>query len=178
MIQDLPTHALLILFFLIFGLVTVLVNYFTVRRFDQYPPAKNFPSVSVLVPARNEACNIEACLTSLLAQDYPQFEVIVLDDQSTDETPQIVARLKRADGRLKVITGSPRPEGWLGKHWACQQLAQASTGELILFCDADTRHTPNMLRDSVSALIAEKADLVTAFPRRKWSHGTRNCWCR
>jgi chlorobactene glucosyltransferase len=167
MIQDLPTHALLILFFLFFGLVTVMVNYFTVRRFDQYPPAQNLPSVSVLVPARNEACNIEACLTSLLAQDYPRFEVIVLDDQSTDETPQIVARLKRADGRLKVLTGSPRPDGWLGKHWACHQLAQASTGELILFCDADTRHTPNMLRDSVSALIAEKADLVTAFPREE-----------
>ena len=160
-------HALFIVFFLFFGLVTVLVNYFTVRRFDQYPSAEYFPRVSVLVPARNEALNIEACVSSLLAQDYPNFEVIVLDDGSTDETPRILARLARTWTRLKVLNGAPLPEDWLGKHWACHQLDQASTGELILFTDADTRHTPDMLRASVSALFAEHADLVTAFPREE-----------
>jgi chlorobactene glucosyltransferase len=160
-------QALFLVFFLFFGLVTVLVNSFTVRRFDQYPLAKKFPRVSVLVPARNEARNIEACVTSLLAQDYPDFEVIVLDDQSTDETPRILGRLEQAEPRLQVLTGTTRPEGWLGKHWACHQLDRAATGELILFTDADTRHTPDMLRASVSALIAEQADLVTAFPREE-----------
>jgi chlorobactene glucosyltransferase len=160
-------HALFIVFFLFFGLVTVLVNYFTVHRFDQYPRAAEFPFVSILVPARNEARNIEACVETLLAQDYPGFEVIVLDDQSTDETASIMTHLGRADARLKVLSGTPRPEGWLGKHWACHQLYQAATGELILFTDADTRHTPDMLRDSVSALFAEGADLVTAFPREE-----------
>jgi chlorobactene glucosyltransferase len=160
-------HALFIVFFLFFGLVTVLVNFFTVRRFDQYPTAKEFPRVSVLVPARNEALNIEACVTSLLAQDYPDFEVIVLDDGSTDETPRILAKLARTGTRLQVLNGAPLPEDWLGKHWACHQLDQAAIGELILFTDADTRHTPDMLRASVSALFAEHADLVTAFPREE-----------
>jgi chlorobactene glucosyltransferase len=160
-------HALFIVIFLFFGLVTVLVNYFTVRRFDQYPPARKFPRVSVLVPARNEARNIAACVTSLLAQDYPDFEVIVLDDHSTDDTSRILAQLARTGSRLRVLKGASLPEDWLGKHWACQQLAQAATGKLILFTDADTRHAPDMLRASVSALLAEGADLVTAFPREE-----------
>lgn len=167
MILHLHPHALFIVIFLFFGLVTVLVNYLTVRRFDQYPPAKNYPRVSVLVPARNEARSISDCVTSLLAQDYPDFEVLVLDDQSTDETPRILAQLKRTDNRLKVLEGTSRPEGWLGKHWACHQLSEAANGELILFTDADTRHAPDMLKASVSALFAEGADLVTAFPREE-----------
>ena len=160
-------HALFIVIFLFFGLVTALVNYFTVHRFDQYPLAERFPRVSMLVPARNEARSISDCVTSLLAQDYPDFEVIVLDDQSTDATPRILAQLKRTNNRLKVLEGTPRPEGWLGKHWACHQLSEAATGELILFTDADTRHASDMLKASVSALFAEGADLVTAFPREE-----------
>ena len=160
-------YALFIVLFLIFGLITALVNQFTVRRFDQYPPAKEFPFVSVLIPARNEAHNFTACVTSLLTQDYPNFEVIVLNDNSTDDTCRILERLAKNDNRLRVIQGAPLPEDWLGKHWACHQLDQAAIGELILFTDADTRHTPDMLRASVSALIAEHADLVTAFPREE-----------
>ena len=160
-------HALFIIFFLFFGLVTAVANYFTVRRFDQYPEAGEFPFVSVLVPARNEAINIETCVTSLLAQDYPAFEVIVLNDNSTDDTARVLASLAPTDDHLRVLKGSPLPEGWLGKHWACHQLDQAARGELILFTDADTRHAPDMLRASVSAFIAEKADLLTAFPHEE-----------
>jgi chlorobactene glucosyltransferase len=164
---DWNPHALFIILFLVFGLFTVLANSLTVHRFDQYPLAANFPRVSVLVPARNEECNIEACVTSLLAQDYPDFEVIVLNDHSADGTGKILDRLARTDNRLIVQDGAPLPNGWLGKHWACHQLYQASTGDLLLFTDADTRHTPDMLRASVSALAAEHADLVTAFPREE-----------
>jgi chlorobactene glucosyltransferase len=160
-------HYLFVLVFLSLGLVTAIINSLTVRRFDQFPPASDLPHLSVLVPARNEILNIEACVASLLAQDYPSFEVLVLNDHSTDGTLSALNRLASLDPRLKVLDGRPLPEGWLGKHWACHQLSQACTGDLLLFTDADTRHTPSMLRDSVSALLAEKADLVTAFPREQ-----------
>ena len=160
-------HALFIVLFLLFGLITALGNTFTVRRFDQYPKTKRTPRVSVLVPARNEERNIEACVSSLLEQNYPDYEVIVLDDHSSDETLRILTNLAGKDSLLQIIEGRTLPDGWLGKHWACHQLDQAATGELILFVDADTRHTPDMLMDSVSSLLAEQADLVTAFPREE-----------
>jgi len=164
---DLNPHALFILLFLSFGLVTAVVNFLTVRRFDQYPLSRKSPFVSVLIPARNEARNIAACVASLLAQNYPAFEVIVLDDNSTDATPGILAQLAFRDSRLRVLKGAPLPEGWLGKHWACHQLDQAARGELLLFTDADTRHAPDALIASVSALQAEGADLLTALPRQE-----------
>jgi chlorobactene glucosyltransferase len=156
-----------IIVFLALGLLTAISNLLSIRRFDQYPRAAVFPRVSVLIPARNEAATIEACVRSLLEQDYPDFEVLVLDDHSEDDTRLILTRLARTSNRLRVLDGQPLPENWLGKHWACHQLAQAATGELLLFTDADTRHAPSMLRDSVSALLAERADLVTAFPREE-----------
>jgi len=161
------THYLVVVIFLSLGLVTALLNSLTMRRFDQFPSVSEYPRLSVLVPARNEILNIESCVTSLLSQDYPAFEVIVLDDHSTDGTLQTLNRLAKGESRLRVLTGQPLPEGWLGKHWACHQLYQAATGDLLLFTDADTRHAPTMLRDSVSALLNGGADLVTAFPRKE-----------
>jgi cellulose synthase/poly-beta-1,6-N-acetylglucosamine synthase-like glycosyltransferase len=93
-------YAILIVLFLIFGLAASLINFFTVRRFDQYPPAKEYPFVSVLVPPRNEEQSIKICISSLLAQDYPDFEVIVLNDNSTDDTASILEQLARSDNRL------------------------------------------------------------------------------
>lgn len=165
----LHSHYLGVLIFLSLGLLTALANALTVRRFDQYPTAKQFPRVSALVPARNEAGNIEICIRSLLEQDYPDFEVVVLDDHSIDGTGAILARLAAGHhgSRLRVLEGRSLPDGWLGKHWACHQLYRAATGDLLLFTDADTRHQPNTLRDSVNALFAEHADLVTAFPHEE-----------
>lgn len=153
--------------FLALALLTAFSNALWLRRFDQYPAAARLPRVSVLVPARNEEHNIEACLRSLLAQNYPNIEVIALNDSSEDCTRAILMRLAREDKRLRWLDGSPPPPGWLGKHWACHQLAQAASGELLLFTDADTRHSPDALRAAVSAMIAEEADMVTAFPREE-----------
>ena len=153
--------------FLAVCLLITILNYFSIRRFDEFPTAQNFPRVSVLVPARNEEANIRGCVESLLAQNYPDFEVLVLDDNSTDQTRAILEQISQQASRLKIHNGETLPAGWLGKHWACHQLSQKASGELILFTDADTSHEPNTLRDSVSALIAQNTDLVTAFPREE-----------
>jgi chlorobactene glucosyltransferase len=122
---------------------------------------------SILVPARDEALNIEGCLHTLLNQDYEPYEVIVLDDESQDATPEILAYIHHDNPRLKTLTGQPLPCGWMGKNWACHQLSQAAQGELILFLDADTRHRPSMLTDAVSALLATGADLLSGLPRQE-----------
>ena len=161
-----------IIAFLLIQLLIVLLNYFTIPRLGDFPPAAEFPHVSVLIPARNEEANIRACVESLLRQDYPRFEVLVLDDDSSDRTGVILKEIARGKSRLQVVEGTPLPPGWLGKHWADHQLVQKATSDLILFTDADTWHAPTTLRESVSALIAQQADLLTAFPREEmytWS---------
>jgi len=153
-------------------LIVSLTNLRYLRRLHSYPAAKIFPRFSVLVPARNEEDNIGKCVSSLLAQDYPDFQVIVLDDNSTDRTWEILQEIAVKDKRLTVLKGKPLPADWLGKHWACHQLAQASDGELLLFVDADTWSQPGMLRCAVAALVGEDAALVSALPRQvigSWS---------
>lgn len=122
------------------------------------------PLVSILVPARNEQASIAACVQSLLAQEYPRFELLVLDDQSSDRTPAILHGLAAGDRRMRVIRGAPLPPGWLGKNWACAQLADQARGELLLFTDADTRHQPGALRNAVAALFGRQADLLALWP--------------
>lgn len=162
-------HALAVIIFLCFCLLTAYSNHRTVRRFGDYRRAAVLPRVSILVPARNEARSIEGCLQSLLDQDYADFEVMVLDDHSTDGTNAIVKRMARQYAHLQVLEGESLPDGWLGKHWACHQLAQAADGELLLFTDADTLHEKTALSESVAALQAERADLVSAFPKEEVS---------
>ncbi|MEP6896024.1 MAG: glycosyltransferase family 2 protein, partial [Chloroflexota bacterium] len=153
--------------FLTIGSLIAVLNYFSIPSLGDFPAAQNFPRVSILIPARNEEVNIKACIGSLLEQNYPDFEVVALDDSSTDGTSAILEELAQHDARLQVFHGKSLPSGWLGKHWACHQLSQQATGKLILFTDADTRHAPNTLHDSVSALLDQHADLVTAFPREE-----------
>lgn len=159
--------------FVTFGVLIALSNMLWVRRFEEYDLAdENPPFVSILVPARDEADNIEACVRSLLAQDYPCFEVLVLNDHSTDATGTILRRLAGTDPRLRVLEGKALPPDWPGKHWACQQLADAAQGALLLFTDADTRHAPAALAHGVAAMQQEGIHLLTALPRQEvitWS---------
>ena len=145
-------------------LIITLSNLRYLRHLPAYPPITVYPRFSVLVPARNEEQNIGNCVRGLLAQDYPDFQVIILDDNSTDRTWEILQQFANNDGRLKLLKGTPLPEDWLGKHWACHQLAEASDGEYLLFADADTVHEPGMLKQSASAMVTEKADLISALP--------------
>ncbi len=124
------------------------------------------PFVSVLVPARDEAANIEACLNSLQKQDYPNFEILVLDDNSSDNTADIVSRIAAADDRVRLIRGERLPEGWAGKPFACQQLAKSAGGSWLLFVDADTTHAPHMLRSVLALALELRPSLLSGFPRQ------------
>lgn len=120
--------------------------------------------VSIIVPARNESAVIETVITSILATTYDPFELLVVDDRSTDDTAAKVERV--GDPRLRLIQGEELPEGWYGKPWACYQGYRAARGELLLFTDADTRHQPELLARAVGALEKEQAGLVTVLPRQ------------
>jgi chlorobactene glucosyltransferase len=124
------------------------------------PPA-DAPRVSVICPARNEALHIEGFVRAALASTYPNFELIVIDDHSTDGTGDIARRAGNGDARLKVIEPPPLPAGWFGKQWACHAGAQVATGELLMFTDADTRHAPELLVRSVNALRSRGSDLLS-----------------
>jgi chlorobactene glucosyltransferase len=148
-------------------LVVLLGNLLILRRIRRHVPPLKLPMVSILVPARNEEKNIAPCIRSLLAQDYPAFEVLVLDDDSTDGTRLLLEQMVKSNTRLKILSGTPSKEDQLGKTWACVQLARAAQGDLLFFTDADTWHAPQCLRAIVAALSGGQADLLTGFPRQK-----------
>lgn len=125
------------------------------------PPQPNAPMISVCVPARNEERNIRACVENLLAQDHPNFEVIVLDDRSTDETHNILRQMAATSDQLQVISGSDLPAGWAGKPHALYQAAAAARGEWLCFVDADTFLTPNNLSACYAKAVETKADMFT-----------------
>jgi len=123
--------------------------------------------VSVIVPARNEDRAIETVVDSILASAYPRFELLVVDDRSTDETAALVERRSATDPRLRLIRGGELPDGWYGKPWACWQGYQAARGDVLVFTDADTRHAPELLGRTVGALASTGAALVTVGPRQR-----------
>ena len=130
---------------------------------DAYPaqiPA-NALLLSVILPARNEAHNIEACLRSILVTGYPNLEVIVVDDHSSDGTGDIARRIAATDARVRVINNPDLPAGWFGKQWACHNGALTANGTLLCFTDADTRHGPELLSRSANAMVERRADLFS-----------------
>jgi len=156
---------ILIVLCVLYLVVVGAINMRKLHNLRDYQKIKTFPRISVLIPARNEEDTIGPCVSSLLAQDYPDFQVIVLNDNSTDRTAAILSKLGRCDNRLMIISGKPLPPDWLGKHWACHQLYQAADGELLMFTDADTVHTPDTLRCAAAALLEERADMLSILPR-------------
>ncbi|ASQ91287.1 glycosyl hydrolase [Prosthecochloris sp. GSB1] len=162
-------YQLVVLFCLLLFLGILLWNLRELKPLLPGHGACEGPMVSVLVPARNEECNIEGCVRSLLDQDYVNYEVIVLDDGSHDRTPEILESLSRSPSaeRLRVLGGEPLPAGWHGKAWACHQLGRAARGRMLLFTDADTRHEPGSVSASVGALLTEGADMLSLTPRQE-----------
>lgn len=142
-------------------------------RYVAGPPIREWPRVSVLVPARNEVKTISQCVTSLLHQHYPDMELLVLDDGSSDGTGQVLDALTHEYPRLTVIhADGALPAGWNGKSYACHRLAALATGDWLLFTDADTIHSPESLRRGVAQAISLDVALLSAFPYQRtltWS---------
>ncbi|OLB67742.1 MAG: hypothetical protein AUI09_02430 [Gemmatimonadetes bacterium 13_2_20CM_2_66_5] len=147
--------------------LSVLLYRFTRREptLRAYAPLSAGPLVSIIIPARNEARNIERCVRSVLATQYSPIEVIVVDDRSTDDTAEIVEAA--AGGRVHLVRGVEPPEGWFGKQWAIVQGYRVAKGELLLFADADTTHSPELIGRAVRGLQAENVDLFSVLPRQE-----------
>jgi chlorobactene glucosyltransferase len=155
--------VLLVVINLAFAVRSLVISIRSHAAIEPAPPPLVAPELSIVVPARNEARQIEQCVRSLLAQDYPHFEVIVVDDRSHDDTAAIVSRIAAEDPRVQLIRGEPLPPGWVGKPWALHQGAQRARGEWLLFTDADTIHEPNAATASLVYARARNLDVLSVL---------------
>jgi chlorobactene glucosyltransferase len=170
-------------------IVTLIYNLACARSAPYVPRARNVdfetaaltfetgkaPFVSILVPARNEGQRILApAILSMLAQNYPAYEVIVVDDRSTDNTLSVLNEIAAGDKRLKVISGTPLPKGWLGKPWALHQAERTSRGQWLLATDADMIFSTDALSQSVSVAVREGYDALSLIP----ALGSQGFWER
>jgi len=155
----------------IFGLWVYFLAYM-IKSFRQAPKLESFdragargtPKVSVILPARNEERYVANCLDSLLAQDYPDYQIIAVNDSSTDRTGEIMQAYSAGDPRVVYISAPPKPEGWVGKNWACYQGYLQAEGEVLMFTDADTTHETSVMSLAVAHLLSQDLDALTAMP--------------
>jgi chlorobactene glucosyltransferase len=159
-----------VLSILVIFLINFILNNIFFKNIAGYSLPESFikrpPLVSIMVPARNEAENIKMCVKSLLKQDYANIEILILDDNSTDDTSLIVKRIAEKDSRVKLITGKPLKDGWIGKSYACHQLAKHARGRYFLFTDADTLYFKNAVSSTIGCLIKNKLDALSAIPKQ------------
>lgn len=149
------------------GLVLWRLSRSTFLKDEPVAPPDDAPFVSVICPARNEARNIDGFVRAALASTYPRFELLVVDDHSTDGTGALARAAGAGDVRLTVIDAPPLPTGWFGKQWACHQGAKIARGDVMLFTDADTRHGPELLVRSVNAMRRRQSDLLSIAGRQE-----------
>ena len=159
----------LLLVTLFFAAFPALLYFRNVRLFvrEAQPGTESALSISVLIPARDEALGIAACVESVLANVGVEFEVIVLDDHSTDNTVAIVRTIAERDSRVRLESAPPLPDGWSGKQHACYSLSLLARYPIITFLDADVRLAPNGLLCMSAFLQSSKASLVSGFPRQE-----------
>jgi chlorobactene glucosyltransferase len=160
-------YELAIVICLVITTLNLILNLRSIKIIGKHfviPPST--PRISILIPARNEEVNIRTCLLSLQHQDYPDYEILVLDDGSTDNTANIVQQIADGNSTIRLIKGKPLAEGWNGKAYACHQLAKQANGSWLLFVDADTVHEPNMLSSVIAMALQNRASLLSGFPRQ------------
>ncbi len=127
--------------------------------------SKTTPKVSIILPARNEEKHIGKCLDSLIDQDYQNYEIIVINDSSEDTTEKIISEYAKKVPKIIAVNARLKPNGWMGKNWACMEGYEKATGELLLFTDADTHHSKNVISLAVSHLISFELDALSAIPK-------------
>jgi chlorobactene glucosyltransferase len=136
----------------------------TLQSVDKSLVTKNI-KVSVILPARNEEKYIAKCLESLTSQDYANFEIIAINDSSTDGTADIMYQYARKSSAIVVVNAKPKPDGWVGKNWACYEGYLRASGDLLLFTDADTIHSHSVMSLAVGQLEQQNLDALTAIPK-------------
>ncbi|QLH06417.1 glycosyltransferase [Nitrosopumilus ureiphilus] len=127
--------------------------------------SESSPKISIILPARNEEEFISKCLDSLIDQDYKDYEIIAIDDSSEDNTQKIIFQYAEKYSKVIPVIARPKPEGWMGKNWACMEGYKKATGELLLFTDADTKHVQNVISLAVGHLISFNLDALSAIPK-------------
>ena len=151
--------------FVALQLINVLLNFFF-RQNILKTKTQNNELISVLIPARNEETNIDILLESLNKMKNKNVEIIFFDDQSSDDTAQIVKEFSQKDDKIQLVQSANLPSGWLGKNHACYQLAQHAKGKYFLFIDADVKLHGNILADAVFYLEKYKLGLLSVFPKQ------------
>lgn len=158
--------AEIILGFLVLRTFVSLVNALSGLHLPRKKPV-DFPKVSVLIPARNEEATIGRLLRTLEQQDYPDFEVIVCDDHSSDNTDEVVNWFAGEDSRFHIFLSEKLPEEWLGKNFACHQLSKRATGQYLIFLDADVELSPDALSRALTFFQERKLSLLSVFPQQR-----------
>ncbi len=156
----------IIFVFLMMVLGVTVFNILTAPKIDNGPRAREKPFVSVIIPARNEQDKIKICLKSITNQDYPNFEIIVVNDRSTDKTGDIVRQYSQEDKRVTLCRGKPLQQGWTGKNWACFQGTQCAKGDIYIFTDADNFFKSDAVSKTVGWMQKLNLDLISAFPQQ------------
>jgi Glycosyl transferase family 2 len=158
---------------LVLAAIPALMFHANLREYRPPPAASRLPgdakgrSLSVLIPARNEASTIGAALQAVLASRGVEFEVVVLDDHSDDATADVVLAMMERDHRVRFLEGQPLPDGWCGKQFACSILSRAARHSLLVFLDADVRLAPDGLARITTYLEECRADLVSGIPSQE-----------
>ncbi len=170
---DFETVFIIVLFILTVGSLGIWLHLFSIlKKSFKFSPRLLKPNgvdtkkgsfVSIIIPARNEEKLIKKCLSSLLNQTHSNYEIIVIDDESTDKTIEKIQSLTN-DDKIRIIKAGKKPKGWIGKNWPCFIGYKYSKGNYLLFTDADTIHSPHSVLDSLYTLLEEQLDVLTVVP--------------
>ena len=150
----------------VFLIRSMLISFKMTPYLDDFKKLKHDnPKVSIILPARNEEEFLPKCLDTLIDQDYTNYEIIAIDDSSEDDTWKIISDYAKKSSKIIPVSARTKPDGWMGKNWACMEGYDKATGELLLFTDADTKHAQNVISLAVSHLLTFNLDALTVIPK-------------